>query len=85
MTTQTEHQSMVNLFISLTLQPDADLSLAQILMMENHVRECAECAVMLRPTGYSLEDREAGVPPRAATVLSISEYTRRKLQREFRE
>lgn len=76
---------MVNLLISLTLQPDAELTYPQVLMMESHVRECAECAVMLRPTGYSLEDREAGVPPRAATVLNMSEYARRKSRRELRE
>ena len=85
MTTKSEHAAMLNLGISLLMQPDMDLSIAQILMMENHVRDCAECAVTLRPTGYSREDREAGVPPRAITVLSMSEYLRRKSQRELSE
>ncbi len=74
MTIQTEHTAMVNLFISLLMQPDADLSMAQILMMENHVRECAECAVLAHPTGCSREERGAGFHPHGTSVVRISDY-----------
>lgn len=77
------HITLLNLAILLMVQPDAKLMPRQIKIMENHVKHCAACAALMRPTDGSPASAEHTPSRAGSTVVSIQEWLQRKSRGEL--